>query len=73
MAGTNRVTLRLSERARTGWERVCLAHGVSMTALAEAMGEELFEHGVTTDLQRAVIERARQIDMERRSRRWHRE
>jgi hypothetical protein len=40
-----------------------------MAALTEAIGLELLEHGVRSDVGREVVERARQIDLERRSRR----
>jgi hypothetical protein len=68
---TNRVqvTTRISLDARRGWDRGCLAGGVTMTALMEAIGLELLEHGVRSDVGHEVVERARQIDLERRSRR----
>jgi hypothetical protein len=65
-----KVTVRLSGEARDGWERVCEAEGVSLTALMEAIGCVFWETGVTQlPASRMVLERARHIDMERRTRR----
>jgi hypothetical protein len=65
-----KVTVRLSDEARSGWERVCEHEGVSLTALMEAIGCVFHETGVT-QLPAAgmVLERARRIDAERRTRR----
>lgn len=63
------VTTRISPDSRRGWDRACLAAGVTMTALMEAIGLDLLEHGIRSDAGREMVERARQIDLERRSRR----
>lgn len=62
-----RVTpLRLTEASRAGWDRACLRHRVTMTALAEALGLALAED---VDLiPSEVVDRAAVIDRERRSR-----
>lgn len=67
--GRIKVTLRVTDDAHRGWERTTLHYGVTLTALYEAVGLELLEHGVTTPVGMSVVERARQIDLERRSRR----
>lgn len=61
--------VRLSDDARRGWDRTCVKYGVTLTALLEAMGRELDTLGITTDRGAVVVEEARRIDQERRSRR----
>lgn len=64
-----KITLRLTEDAAAGWNRVTESNGITMTAYAEAIGLSMYEHGIHTEAGRLIIERARQIDAERRSRR----
>lgn len=70
VAATTKVTIRLSPEARLGYERAELSGGVSLTALFEATGLELFDNAprITEGLL-IVLERARAIDLERRTRR----
>lgn len=64
------MTVRLSEEAKRGWDLVCRRHGVNMTALMEAFGLEMLEHGLDSEPQtNRIVERARQIEAERRGRR----
>lgn len=63
------MTLRLSDEARAGWEKACLATGVSLTALAEAIGLELYRSpGALGERGPDIVAAARQIDAERRGR-----
>lgn len=68
---------RLTERASQGWDQFCTRHNISYTALMEALGEMLAEV-LEADEGRAApltwvpdeaIERAKQLDRERHSRR----
>lgn len=67
MGGTHKVTLRLTDDARRGLDRAAITHGVTLTALAEALGRSLDEN--TRRLPPEVVEMARVIDAERRNRR----
>ncbi len=59
--------IRLTDDARAGWDRLCAAERVTMTALVEAIGLELGDgRNVVT---RRAIDRAADIDRERKSRR----
>lgn len=70
MAERVKVTLRLTPEARMGYERVCEAEGVTLAALVEAIGLTFYESGVTKlPAAQMVLDRARGIDLERRSRR----
>ena len=62
-----KVSLRLTEDARRGLDRAAARAGVSLTALLEAFGLLLLEQPDL--LLDEAVERARQIDAERRSRR----
>jgi hypothetical protein len=59
--------VRLSDEAAQGWDWLCTARGVTLTALLEALGRILATGEDWTPDQ--AIDRARQIDRERRSRR----
>lgn len=63
------MNLRLSFEARRGWDRFCREQGVTLTAFVEAIGLELDERGMVEGRGPQVVERARQIDTERRNRR----
>lgn len=54
--------VRLSAESRAALDRLCLEHGVTLTALIEALG---LQGGWVND---AIIQQARQIDQDRRSR-----
>lgn len=67
MTDGRRITpLRLTEDARAGWDRACSAHRVTMTALAEALGLAMRDDVDLVPVE--VVERAAEIDRERRSR-----
>lgn len=57
---------RLTEASGRAWDKVATTEGVTMTALLEALGRAL-ESGAWKPSRR-VIEEARRIDAERRSR-----
>lgn len=59
--------VRLTDTSAAGWDRLCTRRGVTLTALLEAVGQMLDE-GADWPIDEA-IDRARQIDRERRSRR----
>jgi hypothetical protein len=64
-----KVTLRLSDEARAGLERGCVSYGVTITALVEAIGRMMLTDTARLGERGAdIIELARQIDAERRSR-----
>lgn len=58
--------VRLSVEAREGLDRVCLEHGVTLTAYIEALGL-LYADG-TIEARAEVFALARRIDRDRRSR-----
>ena len=56
----------LSDEARRGWRTFCIRHGVSLSAVLEAVGQLLDERAdLTVD---AVVDRARIVDDDRRAR-----
>lgn len=64
-----KVTTRLSDRSRSGWEKACLRAGVTLTALIEATGLELHNGPIdSTERGARIVELARQIDLDRRAR-----
>lgn len=67
MGCVERVSARLSEDARNGWDRAVVTTGSSFTALIEAIGLALHERSL--ELPAEVVERANRIDLERNSRR----
>lgn len=58
--------VRLSIEAREALDRLCLEHGITLTAYIEALG--LATKDGTAKPTAAIIQRARQIDRDRRSR-----
>jgi hypothetical protein len=67
MPDRRRSTLDLTETARRGLDRFCTDQRVTLTALVEAIGLELDDgRAVIPD---RVVERAGEIDRNRRSRR----
>jgi hypothetical protein len=62
-----RLSARVSDDARHGWDRAVTAHGTTFTALVEALGQLLAERG--WEVPPEVVERAQRIDRERFSRR----
>lgn len=67
MAQRRRWPVRLTDEARAGYDRICLAHGLTETALAEAIGLAFATGKLKPSAE--VIREARRIDVERRSRR----
>lgn len=57
----------MTERAWEGWDTLLTRRNVTFTAVAEALGEML-DRGVDV-IPEEAIQRAKQIDRERRSRR----
>jgi hypothetical protein len=55
----------LSMESKAAWDRYAAAHGVSMTALLEALARHLDKPTIRMT---KVVDEARQIDAERRSR-----
>lgn len=69
LRGVPKMTLRLTDEARAGWEKACVTTGVSLTALVEAIGRDLNDSGRLLERGADLIEAARVIDLERRRRR----
>jgi hypothetical protein len=65
-AERRRKSLRLTDRARDGIEQFCNDHRITNTAFLEAVGELLADGYDIIDP--AVVDRAGEIDRERRSR-----
>lgn len=61
-----RFQARLSDEAHRGWERVATNHGITYSALLEALGQALDEG--TYRIPEVTIEAARAIDVDRRNR-----
>lgn len=62
------LSVRLTERSRLAWDRYATRRGVTLTTLAEAIGEHL-DAGQDDWVPDSVITRARELDRQRRSRR----
>jgi hypothetical protein len=62
-----RLSARVSEDARRGWDRATVQHGATLTALIEALGLAMVER--SWDVPDEVAELAQRIDRERFSRR----
>lgn len=62
-----RLSARVSDDAKRGWDRKAAEHGCTFTALIEALG--LGFDGRTVGLPEELVEQARRIDRERFSRR----
>ncbi len=60
--------VRLTEDAREGWDRAAEREGANLTALLEAYGEALSGRKPIR-LPASVVQRAREIDRQRHSRR----
>lgn len=59
--------MRLSDEALRGWERLALRHGVTRSALMEAVGLRLAS-GAVDPVPPELVELARRVDYERRRR-----
>lgn len=62
-----RVSVRLDEEGRRGWDHLSKRHGLPLSVLLEALGRLVNERRV--ELPSEVVDLANQIDFERRSRR----
>lgn len=62
------VQVRVSEDARDGLHRFCFDHGITVTAMIEALGVQLAETGKCNVPE--MVAAARRIDYERRNKRW---
>lgn len=58
----------LTDEAHETWHRVAAEHGVSVSALLEAMSERLGSGDEADPAMDPIVHRARQIDAERRRR-----
>jgi predicted RNA-binding protein Jag len=59
-----RLSARVSSEAKRGWDEFCETHGVSFSAMVEASGLLIGDHGeALQNIQ--VIDLARKIDRER--------
>lgn len=63
--GSRNLHARLTDEARDGWDDFCAKHGVSVTAMAEAIGQWF---ALDPEPSTNVLEMARAIDVERRRR-----
>ena len=66
------VRARVSDESYEGWVAFCRLHGISVSALVEAIGplmREWADAGTMTPYGERVVTRARAIDEERRRRR----
>ena len=63
------LTVKLSPRAHAGLTGWCRQHGVSVTGTIEAVGELLHGGGLEGVSEAELIDSARRVDGERRSRR----
>lgn len=61
-----RVSYRLTDEALAGFDRMAARRGITVTAMLEAFGHLATDHDPDGD---EVVDRARAIDRERRSRR----
>lgn len=68
MAERRLLQVRLTDEARAGLDRFTTRRGVTVTALVEALGEQLAV-GDDEWVPAETVARAREIDAERRSRR----
>ena len=65
------ITAKISRKAADGWRQFCAANGVTLTALIEVAGLDLAKETSppTVEARVKMVQRAREIDLERRSRR----
>ena len=70
MPAPRQTSVRISDEARRGLDRLATSHGVTLTALLEALGRQVDSDPEV--IPSAVIDEARRIDFERRSRQLRR-
>lgn len=65
------LTAKVSRQAADGWREFCAANGVTITALIEVAGLDLAAETIppTVEARVKMVQRARDVDLERRSRR----
>lgn len=71
LVGDYRLTVRLGRKARSGWQKAAHVSGCSITSIIEAIGQDL-DNDPDRLLARGsdLIEAARLIDEDRRTRRY---
>ena len=64
------VSGRVSTQSAKGWRDFCHANGISLAAFLEVAGQALAEETFPPSVEerRLMVERARQVDQQRRSR-----
>ena len=63
------LSAKISSYAVAGWREFCATHGVTITAMLEVAGRELAkETDPPIEPRRAMIAKARQVDLQRRKR-----
>lgn len=63
------LSAKISSESATGWRNFCFTHGITLTAMLEVAGTELSkETNPPIEARRVMIEKAREIDRERRMR-----
>ena len=67
MPAPRQTSVRISDDARRGFDRLATSQGVTLTALLEALGQRVETQPDVIPAE--VIDAARRIDFERRSRR----
>lgn len=65
------LTAKVSRESSEGWRKFCADNGITVTALIEVAGLELAAETMppTVKARESMVEKARQIDLKRRSRR----
>lgn len=65
------ISAKVSKQAAEGWRRFCHNNGISLTAMIEVAGIQLGDEEFPPRVQARVemVNQAREIDIERRSRR----
>ena len=63
------LSAKISSKSAAGWRDFCFAHGITLTAMLEIAGLELAkESNPPIEARQAMIEKAREMDRERRMR-----
>ena len=64
------LSAKISRQSAEGWRNYCAANGISLTSMLEVAGLELAVEPVPpmTEARIEMIEKARQVDIKRRSR-----
>ena len=64
------LSAKISRHAAEGWRDFCARHGISLTSYLEVSGRELAQEAVPPRVPEMpqLVESARQVDLQRRSR-----